>query len=402
MRKSLIGLVLALSLSSLPAFSANTPKAGSACNKKGVTKTYKGKEFKCLKKGGKFVWSKGKVVNKESSVSAPEVTPSVAPSPTPTPSPTPSPMLTTIPTPIPMLTPNGASTQTSPNQTYWEAKVINSEINGLVSQIQAENPKIDWIIEDDSNREEIFWTKKGLEKAIQFYELFGLTSEKPKVFVGSGELWLRSELTSVGCNLPVFADSLGFVIRGACGTDSIHLFARSFSSVPRFKSPQSSVMSFEFQHVLAHEFFHQLQIESSINFGTLPVWFIEGSAHLFSSMAYASWNPYATYEKHLDNLIKRYFPDTYLDCKNISMKQVSLLRRDDEWFNRKCAYSIGAKATELLIYKFGFKSYLQILKYKDNKLFDEVFREITDSEVEAFYDNVDSFLDKLDWNTTKS
>jgi len=60
MRKSLISLVLALSLSSMPAFSANTPKAGSACNKKGVTKTYKGKEFKCLKKGGKLVWSKGK------------------------------------------------------------------------------------------------------------------------------------------------------------------------------------------------------------------------------------------------------------------------------------------------------------------------------------------------------
>ena len=84
MRKSLISLVLALSLSSLPAFSANTPKAGSACTKKGVTKTYKGKEFKCLKKGGKLVWSKGKIVNKETSVAAPEVTPSPSPTPTPT------------------------------------------------------------------------------------------------------------------------------------------------------------------------------------------------------------------------------------------------------------------------------------------------------------------------------
>jgi len=72
----------------MPAFSASTPKAGSACSKKGVTKTYKGKEFKCLKKGGKLVWSKGKVVNKETSVAAPEVTPSVAPSPTPSVAPT--------------------------------------------------------------------------------------------------------------------------------------------------------------------------------------------------------------------------------------------------------------------------------------------------------------------------
>jgi len=97
MRKSLIGLVLVLSLSSLPAFSANTPKAGSACNKKGVTKTYKGKEFKCLKKGGKLVWSKGKVVNKESSVAAPEVIPTPIPSPTTTSSSTPP--LTPTPSP---------------------------------------------------------------------------------------------------------------------------------------------------------------------------------------------------------------------------------------------------------------------------------------------------------------
>jgi hypothetical protein len=101
MRKSLIGLVLALSLSSMPAFSANTPKAGSACTKKGVTKTYKGKEFKCIKKGGKLVWSKGKVVNKETSVAAPEVIPTPIPSPTTTSSLTPPLTPTPPPTPIP-------------------------------------------------------------------------------------------------------------------------------------------------------------------------------------------------------------------------------------------------------------------------------------------------------------
>ena len=106
MRKSLIGLVLALSLASLPAFSANTPKAGSACSKKGVTKTYKGKEFKCLKKGRKLVWSKGKVVKNETSVAAPEVTPNVAPNPTPTPTPIPIPTPTPTPTPT-MNTPRG-------------------------------------------------------------------------------------------------------------------------------------------------------------------------------------------------------------------------------------------------------------------------------------------------------
>ena len=123
MKKSLIGLVIALSLSSLPAFSAKTPKAGSACNKKGVTKTYKGKEFKCLKKGGKLVWSKGKLVNKEISSAKPEVTPSPTPSPTPTdiPSPTPIPSPTDIPSPTPISTSSAPATTTESTDSYITA-----------------------------------------------------------------------------------------------------------------------------------------------------------------------------------------------------------------------------------------------------------------------------------------
>ena len=77
MGKSLIGLLLVLCLCSQPAFSANTPKVGSACNKKGSTKTYKGQDFKCLMKGGKLVWSNSKVKSKETSVAAREVLPGV-------------------------------------------------------------------------------------------------------------------------------------------------------------------------------------------------------------------------------------------------------------------------------------------------------------------------------------
>lgn len=87
-RRVVICFALLFSLFALPAFSANTPKAGSACNKKGITKTHKGKEFKCQNKGGKLVWSNGRVVNKESSVAAPKVTPNVAPNPTPSVAPT--------------------------------------------------------------------------------------------------------------------------------------------------------------------------------------------------------------------------------------------------------------------------------------------------------------------------
>lgn len=93
MRKSLVGIALILSLSALPAYSANTPKAGSPCNKKGVIKTHLGKEFKCITKSAKLVWSKGKLVKKQSTMAAPEATPTVLPSPRPTSTPASSPMV---------------------------------------------------------------------------------------------------------------------------------------------------------------------------------------------------------------------------------------------------------------------------------------------------------------------
>ena len=143
MRKSLIGLVLVLSLSSLPAFSANTPKAGSACNKNGATKTYKGKEFKCVKKRGKLVWSKGKVVNKETSVAAPEVTPSVAP----TPRSTPTPMSTSKPSPTSAPVPTIASTPaptpaSTPTPTLAPLYVSPDELSVCRIPQLSQNPNI--------------------------------------------------------------------------------------------------------------------------------------------------------------------------------------------------------------------------------------------------------------------
>lgn len=91
MKRAVIGLSLFLSLSLIPAYSATPPKAGSLCSKQGITKTYKGKAFKCKKVRGKLVWSKGKVVK--------QAAPVLSAMPTPTPTPSPTPTLTASPTP---------------------------------------------------------------------------------------------------------------------------------------------------------------------------------------------------------------------------------------------------------------------------------------------------------------
>ena len=90
MKKGIIGLSLMLTISLIPAYSAIPPKAGSICSKLGITKSYQGKKFTCIKSGKKLVWSKGVVIKSPSPSPTPTPTPSPSPSPTSSPSPTPA------------------------------------------------------------------------------------------------------------------------------------------------------------------------------------------------------------------------------------------------------------------------------------------------------------------------
>ena len=92
MRVRVICLAVTLSLSFLPAYSATPPKAGSACSKQGIARTYQGKKFTCIKSGKKLVWNKGVIVK------IPTPIPSLTPSPTP--------IASSIPTFTPNSTPN--------------------------------------------------------------------------------------------------------------------------------------------------------------------------------------------------------------------------------------------------------------------------------------------------------
>jgi len=93
MRRGIIGLSLLLTISLIPANSATPPKAGSICSKQGVTKTYQGKKFTCIKSGKKLVWDKcfpvktgsptSSPLPQPSSTSIPSATPSVTPAATP-------------------------------------------------------------------------------------------------------------------------------------------------------------------------------------------------------------------------------------------------------------------------------------------------------------------------------
>jgi hypothetical protein len=83
--KSVLGTLIVTSLvaSVAPSYSAPAPKAGAVCKKAGISQSYKGKVFTCIKNGKKLVWNKGELIKLAAPI--PTITPKPSPSPTPSP-----------------------------------------------------------------------------------------------------------------------------------------------------------------------------------------------------------------------------------------------------------------------------------------------------------------------------
>jgi hypothetical protein len=92
------GLVLVLSIASMPAQAAAPAKAGSKCAKAGQTQVVGNKKFTCIKSGSKLTWNKGVTVPAKSTPSAlASAEPSASPvEATPTASATSSPAATLV------------------------------------------------------------------------------------------------------------------------------------------------------------------------------------------------------------------------------------------------------------------------------------------------------------------
>ena len=95
--KKVVGVLIAITLFAVPLNAVAAVKAGATCKKAGITSTYGGKKYTCVKSGKKLVWNKGVAVVK------PTPTPTVTPTPTPTPTVTPTP--TPTPTAPPIIVP---------------------------------------------------------------------------------------------------------------------------------------------------------------------------------------------------------------------------------------------------------------------------------------------------------
>ena len=350
----LIALAFIGSSLSTPAFAA--VKAGAKCKIVGQTKVKKGKEFICIAKGKKLVWSKGlKVVVKATST----------PIPIPSATPQPEPSATKI-----SFTP--WATSFAAEDMVAAALAKTSESLGDVKPSSSYTLTVDPLI-TASDRE---WITKMLDYTNGAFS--DVLQGRVKIFLGTNHDWsastLRSAGTWVGDPGSPYPCSNGINDAYCAGTDIALLI---YSDI--YKPNSTYRWDVGRRSTPAHELFHNVQFAlGGRNVGPnepthIPRWLMEGSANYFGFYVAdrLGFDQYQTGRNQQVNTNPAY--------KTI----VPLVQYDNFTSN---PYGIGQAASEYLIASVGFEKFLNIWKFtKSESSFTEGFKKATGITIEDFY-----------------
>ena len=289
--KKLVGALLAIALFAMPLNAVAAVKAGAACKKAGITSTYAGKKYTCIKSGKKLVWNKGVAVVKPTPSPTPTPTPTPSPSPTPTPiptvTPTPSPTPSPTPTVPPIVIPKtfdelygnsegialAAWTSTNEKIKKSEAVAVRQDIF-VGPNTTIPNANVKAIFE---NATRIF---AGFAQPQSFYAIYYRFQDKD---------WAKAKFNELNMS------HLAGQIDGSCGSlqRCNGASAGKVSGTVGFSQygvtePGGQTDTYHLEGGLEiHEYTHIAQAMQFIgkpkddqNFNYLPRWFIEGHAHI--------------------------------------------------------------------------------------------------------------------------
>lgn len=370
-------LVLLLLTPLNSALSASPPKAGSNCNKAGITKSHNGKKYFCIKSGKKLIWSREKILTNR------KIDPSVSATPVSTPS----------PEPVVMVTPSP-----SPSKSFQDS--VSQKIGELIQETtqnkDTKTPKLEFIFQGNTSSEIEAKTKRSLENALPIFVKLGFPVSDGLILVARDMTWLKEQLISNSCNYKSLPNRPGFYVPNTCtglngAITSFHWESEKFGD---------GLDGLYFNHVLPHEYFHQIQQKmTTLGNNDFPRWFWEGSAQFFTNQAWSSWNVRMNYREWFNHWWTDLRPDLGpFACRNASISLMS--NPSTSGTEGICAYSKGQLIVEYLIYKYGLENYR--LLYTKNSYggwsnFNKVFTEVTGNNLEDFYKEADVFITQRGW-----
>lgn len=376
MKKGVLGLLLLFTFSYLPSLAAAPIKPGSMCSKQGITKTYKGKKYTCIKTGKRLIWNKGVVVQKPipNLSPLPELPPSTSPVAPPSPSPSPSITSTPNSTLTPVLPFISWSTDINQesliNKASSEFKIWLLEDHGsAISPNYLIDPQLDGV--------DISWIRKSLDLAVK---AFGKDSPSTyTVIVGKDCQWIRT-VGLAPCmdstNNQYFSNSIskGFFI------------LQSVSDATKLRPSDLQTAS--------HEYFHTIQSKLSrgANWPSrVPSWFIEGGANFIG----VSFADLAGVSRYLDGRNEAVLQRDYQFKKYLPLSQYTYANFQPP-SNYENPYGIGLIATEYIVASAGMARYLDI--YRNLGLgndFETSFEIATGIPLTIFYEKFEITRDKV-------
>ena len=333
-----IALVAVLALGVSPSISSAAVKAGATCKKLGQVSKKAGKEYTCIKKGKKLVWSKGVVIK--------SAAPAVTPTPTLTPAPIPTPTVTQPPkalTPLEKLNADIyqryvlAQKNISPSFNFVRCPNANKDMAEITEKayidaysfwvpIYKATAKVNWLLMSEKD-----WDC--------WYETTA-TFEGPNPISRSWNVWNRNTGILGHCNV----NSLAFCGYGT-GVREGGMFAQYNLFGSDYKvAPTPLTVHHETVHIYQSQLMSDNHLTSKTN--SAACWFIEGQANLFGAPIATKGVP-TTYRNFEINRLLKVYPRGSSYTKEEWVDVFNTLKKPGDFcFKNELGYSLGWFALE--------------------------------------------------------
>jgi len=345
------GLTAVLVLgTSLPAWSANVPKAGAICKKVGLAKTYKEKKFTCVKSGKKLVWNKGVAVTRAKEQAAPA----------PIASPTPSQTGPTAPITFDNL------------DLKWTSVVARQNLLSEFAALSQPNSTANFRIGPNVREDLLSEEKRLLAIAERMFSGYFLPSSfEILVYSEKDGDWAEKEKDQL-------VDPGGWSISRDIANNR---YGCNFAGATRTKTNlpmyhmclDSKGRSVEDKQTTIHEYFHLVQQKYALE--KMTCWLVEGSATYFGvALGVDGSDPTGvSSQRFLNSLANQYNPGgsgtrgsaAALRAKIASDSGAVEVLKDLDVRPGNClplaAYAVGAVATEALIAVKGYRTYMDFI-----------------------------------------
>jgi hypothetical protein len=337
-RAMAISLVAVLTLGVSPSISSAAVKAGATCKKEGQVSKKAGKEYTCIKKGKKLVWSKGIVIK--------SAAPAVTPTPTLTPAPIPTPTVTQPPkalTPLEKLNADIyqryvlAQKNISPSFNFVRCPNANKDMAEITEKayidaysfwvpIYKATAKVNWLLMSEKD-----WDC--------WYETTA-TFEGPNPISRSWNVWNRNTGILGHCNV----NSLAFCGYGT-GVREGGMFAQYNLFGSDYKvAPTPLTVHHETVHIYQSQLMSDNHLTSKTN--SAACWFIEGQANLFGAPIATKGDP-TTYRNFEINRLLKVYPRGSSYTKEEWVDVFNTLKKPGDFcFKNELGYSLGWFALE--------------------------------------------------------